>query len=36
MIEDTEAWGVTVELNIKFKKLVPLSGSVKAVARIKE
>lgn len=34
MIEEPEAWGVTVELNIKFKKPVPLSGPVKTVARI--
>lgn len=34
MIEEPEAWGVTVELNIKFKKPVPLDKPVKAVARL--
>jgi hypothetical protein len=35
MIEEPESWGVTVELNIKYKKPVPLDKPVKAVARIK-
>lgn len=34
MIDDPEAWGVTVELNIKYKKPVPLDKPVKSVARI--
>ncbi len=34
MIAEPEAWGVTVELNIKYKKPVPLDKPVKAVARI--
>ena len=31
---DPEAWGVTVELNLRFRKPVPLDGEVRAVARI--
>lgn len=34
MILEPDAWGVTVELNIKYKKPVPLSSQVKATARI--
>jgi len=34
MIEEPGAWGVTVELNIKYKKPVPLDKPVKAVGRI--
>ena len=34
MIEEPDAWGVTVELNIKYKKPVPLDKPVKAVGRI--
>jgi len=34
MIENPEAWGVTVELTIKYKKPVPLDKPVKAVARV--
>lgn len=34
MILEPETWGVTVELNIKYKKPVPLDKQVKAVARI--
>lgn len=34
MISEPEAWGVTVELNIKYKKPVPLDKQVKAVGRI--
>lgn len=34
MIEDPQAWGVTVELNIKYKKPVTLDKPVKAIARI--
>ena len=34
MIEETDSWGVTVELNLKYKKPVPLDKPVKAVARI--
>jgi len=31
---DPDAWGVTVELSVKFRKPVPLDGDVRAVARI--
>jgi uncharacterized protein (TIGR00369 family) len=34
MIPEPDAWGVTVELNIKYKKPVPLDKPIKAVARI--
>lgn len=34
MIPEPDAWGVTVELNIKYKKPVPLNKPIKAVARI--
>ncbi len=34
MIEEPDAWGVTAELNIKYKKPVPLDRPVKCVARI--
>lgn len=34
MIEEPEAWGVTVELSIKYKKPVPLNKPLKAVGRI--
>ncbi len=33
-ISDPDAWGVTVELSLRFRKPVPLDGPVKAVARI--
>ena len=34
MIEDPDAWGVTVELNIKYKKPVPYDKPIKTIARI--
>jgi uncharacterized protein (TIGR00369 family) len=35
MIEnDTEIWGVTVELSIRFKKPIPLTQELRVVARI--
>lgn len=34
MIEEPGAWGVTAELQIKFKKPVPLDKPIKTVARI--
>lgn len=34
MVENPDYWGVTVELNIKYKKPVPLDKKVKAIARI--
>jgi len=34
MIAEPDSWGVTVELNVKYKKPVPLDKPVKAVARI--
>jgi uncharacterized protein (TIGR00369 family) len=33
-IGDVDAWGVTVELTVRFRKPVPLLGEVKAVGRI--
>ncbi len=33
MIDEPDAWGVTVELNIKYKKPVPIDKPIKAVAR---
>ena len=34
MVDEPDSWGVTVELTIKYKKPVSLSGPVKAVARV--
>ncbi len=31
---DTEVWGVTIELNVKFKKPIPLNEELKVVGRI--
>ncbi|MDO9578922.1 MAG: PaaI family thioesterase [Candidatus Cloacimonadales bacterium] len=36
MIEHDEIWGVTVELNVKFKKPVPYDVELKVVGRITE
>lgn len=33
-ISDAEAWGVTVELSVRFRKPVPIDGPVHAVGRI--
>ncbi len=33
-ISDPEAWGVTVELTVRFRKPVPVDGEVRAVGRI--
>lgn len=33
-ITDPDVWGVTVELNVKFRKPVPLDGTVSAVCSI--
>ncbi len=33
-IEEPDVWGVTVELNLKFKKPIPLDKEIKAVGRI--
>lgn len=33
-VADPEAWGVTVELNVRYRKPVPLDQDVKAVGRI--
>jgi uncharacterized protein (TIGR00369 family) len=33
-ITDADAWGVTVELNVRFRKPVPLDRPVRAVGRI--
>lgn len=33
-VSDPEAWGVTVELTVKFRKPVPLDGDVRAIGRI--
>ena len=34
MIEDPDAWGVTAELNVRFRKPVPLDEELKIVGRI--
>lgn len=34
MIKNPEAWGVTVELNLKYKKPVPLDEELRVVGRI--
>jgi uncharacterized protein (TIGR00369 family) len=34
MVEDSKIWGVTIELNISYKKPVPLNIELKAVGRI--
>ncbi len=34
MIEDPDAWGVTAELNVRFKQPVPLEVELKIVGRI--
>jgi len=34
MIKDKNMWGVTVELNVKFKKPIPLDSELKVVGRI--
>lgn len=31
---DVEIWGVTIELNVKFKKPIPLNQELKVVGRI--
>lgn len=31
---ETEVWGVTIELNIKFKKPIPLNQQLKVIGRI--
>ena len=33
-IHDPEAWGVTVELTVRYRRPVPTDGPVKAIARI--
>ena len=33
MLEDPDAWGVTVELTLKYKKPVPLNEELKVIAR---
>lgn len=33
-ITDPDAWGVTVELNLRYRKPVPLSAEVRALGRI--
>ncbi len=33
-IADPDAWGVTVELTLRFRKPVPLDGEVRAIGRI--
>jgi len=34
MIPEPDAWGVTVELNVKYKKPVPLDKPIRTIARI--
>jgi len=36
MIEDTNAWGVTAELNVRFKKPVPLDEDLRITGRIEK
>lgn len=31
---EPDAWGVTVKLNVKFRKPVPIDGDVRAIARL--
>jgi acyl-coenzyme A thioesterase PaaI-like protein len=33
-VDDPDAWGVTVELTVRFRKPVPLDGEIRAVGRI--
>ena len=33
-ISDTQVWGVTVELTVRFRKPIPLDGQVRALGRI--
>ena len=33
-IDETDIWGVTVELSVKFKKPIPTDSDLKAIARI--
>jgi uncharacterized protein (TIGR00369 family) len=33
--KDTEVWGVTLEINIKYKKPIPLEQEIRVVARLK-
>ncbi len=33
-VADKDAWGVTVELTVRFRKPVPLDGEVRAIGRI--
>ncbi|MBU0558982.1 MAG: PaaI family thioesterase [Bacteroidota bacterium] len=33
---ETEVWGVTIDLNVKFKKPIPLNEELKVVGRITE
>ncbi|OGO77400.1 MAG: thioesterase [Clostridiales bacterium GWB2_37_7] len=34
MIKDKKVWGVTIELNISYKKPIPLNTELKAIGRI--
>jgi uncharacterized protein (TIGR00369 family) len=34
LIEDDQVWGVTVELNVKFKKPIPLEKEVKVICKL--
>lgn len=33
-VTDSEAWGVTVELNVRFRRPVPIDGEVRVLGRI--
>ena len=33
-VNDPEAWGVTVELTVRFRKPVPIDGEIRAIGRI--
>lgn len=34
LIKDANIWGVTIELNVKFKKPIPLNSNVKVVCKL--
>jgi len=36
LIKDQNIWGVTLELNVKFRKPIPLNQNLKVVARLTE
>ena len=36
LISDDKIWGVTVELNVKFKKPIPLDNNIKVICKLME